>query len=92
MDAFNKKGFTRREIMERCVDAFGDFMHEARREGPERNKTRHQCLGTLLKPLGYLSSGAKVSIYYGLYTFDGTTLLPKPTNVVCCSSIIAICT
>lgn len=29
-------------------------------EGPERNRTRHHCLGTLVKPLGYLSSGAKV--------------------------------
>lgn len=54
-------GFTRREIMERCVDRFTEIMQEDRRDGPERNRNRHLCLGTVLKPLGYLSSGAKVS-------------------------------
>ena len=53
-------GFTRREIMERCVDTFTEYVQEGRMEGPERNRTRHHCLGTLLKPLGYLSSGARV--------------------------------
>lgn len=53
-------GFTRREIMERCVDTFTEYVQEGRLEGPERNRTRHHCLGTLLKPLGYLSSGARV--------------------------------
>ncbi|CAN0559339.1 unnamed protein product [Ectocarpus sp. 12 AP-2014] len=53
-------GFTRREIMERCVDRFTEMMQEGRREGPECNRTRHLCLGTVTKPLGYLSSGARV--------------------------------
>lgn len=53
-------GFTRREIMERCVDSFEDYVREWRREGPEHHKTRDHALGTLLKPLGYLSSGARV--------------------------------
>ncbi|CAN0275944.1 unnamed protein product [Ectocarpus sp. 6 AP-2014] len=54
-------GFTRREIMERCVDRFTEMMQEGRREGPECNRTRHLCLGTVTKPLGYLSSGARGS-------------------------------
>eukprot|EP00904_Undaria_pinnatifida_P001146 jgi/Undpi1/11031/HiC_scaffold_30.g13331.m1 len=54
-------GFTRREIMERCVDTFTEYVREGRLEGPERNRTRHHCLGTLVKPLGYLSSGARGS-------------------------------
>ncbi|CAN0014524.1 unnamed protein product, partial [Sphacelaria rigidula] len=52
-------GFTRREIMERCVDTYEEYMQDALREAPERNKARPECLGTLLKPLGYLSSGAR---------------------------------
>lgn len=46
--------------MERCVDRFTEMMQESRREGPECNRTRHLCLGTVTKPLGYLSSGARV--------------------------------
>lgn len=46
--------------MERCVDTFEDYMHEAQREWPDHLKGRHHCLNTLMKPLGYLSSGAKV--------------------------------
>lgn len=53
-------GLTRREIMEHCVDTFQEYMQEGQREGPERNRTRYHCLGTVLKPLGYLSSGARV--------------------------------
>lgn len=53
-------GFTRREIMERCVDSFEDYVREWRKEGPEHHKTRDHALGALLKPLGYLSSGARV--------------------------------
>ncbi|CAM9109422.1 unnamed protein product [Pylaiella littoralis] len=54
-------GFTRREIMEKCVDRFTEIMQAGRLEGPESNRTRHLCLGTVTKPLGYLSSGAKGS-------------------------------
>lgn len=43
------------------MDAFEDIMRKARREGPERFEGRHHCLNKLLKPLGYLSSGARVS-------------------------------
>lgn len=53
-------GLTRREIMENCVDRFTEIMQDGRRHGPESNRTRHLCLGTVLKPLGYLSSGMKV--------------------------------
>eukprot|EP00752_Nemacystus_decipiens_P004911 g4470.t1 len=54
-------GLTRREIMENCVDRFTEIMQDGRRHGPESNRTRHLCLGTVTKPLGYLSSGMKGS-------------------------------
>lgn len=53
-------GLTRREIVENCVDRFTEIMQDGRRHGPESNRTRHLCLGTVTKPLGYLSSGMKV--------------------------------
>ena len=54
-------GLTRREVMENCVDRFTEIMQDGRRHGPESNRTRHLCLGTVTKPLGYLSSGMKVA-------------------------------